>query len=127
MMSSISPSDEQAVSKAKRSWKSLYDERMVSLQAEGLPSSYDHPEITHPDVNFHTVPKERHEQEGVVRLTYQAHVGWDNDGSVLHVRQIDDVDDQAERRCVIKYQAAAAVDLIFSGANPAIGGNWRYK
>ena len=69
------------------------------------------------------MPKERHEQEGVVRLADQAHVRWDNDGSVINVRQIDDVDEQAKMRCVIKYQAAAAVDLIFSGANPAIGGN----
>ena len=69
MMSSISPSEEQPSSKAKKSWKSLYDERMASLRTEGLSSSYDHPEITHP----------------------------------------------------------AAADLIFSGANPTIGGNWRYK
>ena len=52
MMSSISPSEEQTGSKAKKSWKSLYDERMASLQTEGLSSSYNHPEITHPDVNF---------------------------------------------------------------------------
>ena len=31
MMSSISPSEEQLGSKAKKSWKSLYDERMASL------------------------------------------------------------------------------------------------
>ena len=40
MMSSISPS-----------WKSLYDERMASLRTEGLYSSYDHPEITHPSAS----------------------------------------------------------------------------
>ena len=57
MMSSISPSEEQTGSKAKKSWKSLYDERMVSLQTEGLSSSYDHPEITHPDVNFTPCPR----------------------------------------------------------------------
>ena len=57
MMSSMSPSKEQTVSKAKKSWKSLYDERMASLQAEGLSSSYDHPEITHPDVNFTPCPR----------------------------------------------------------------------
>ena len=51
-MSSISPSEEQMGSKARKSWKSLYDGRMASLQTEGLSSSYDHPEITHPDVNF---------------------------------------------------------------------------
>ena len=68
MMSSISPSKEQTGSKAKKIWKSLYDERMASLRTEGLSSSYDHPEV------FHAIPKERHEQEGVVRLADQAHV-----------------------------------------------------
>ena len=116
MMSSISPSEEQPGSKSKKSWKSLYDERMASLRTEGLSSSYDY-----------TVPKERHEQEGVVRLADQAHIRWDNDGSVINVRQIDDVDEQAKRRCVIKHQAAAAVDLIFFGTNPVIWGHWRYK
>ena len=57
MMSSISPSEEQTVSKAKKNWKSSYDERMASLQTEGLSSSYDHPEITHPDVNFTPCPR----------------------------------------------------------------------
>ena len=57
MMSSISPSEEQTGSKAKKSWKSLYDERMASLQTEGLSSSYNHPEITHPDVNFTPCPR----------------------------------------------------------------------
>ena len=66
-------------------------------------------------------------RECVVPLADQVHVGWDNDGSVINVRQIDDVDEQAKRRCVIKYQAAAAVDLIFFGTNPVIWGHWRYK
>ena len=52
MMSNISPSEEQTGSKAKQSWKSLYDERMVSLKTDGLSSSYDQPEITNPDVDF---------------------------------------------------------------------------
>ena len=57
MMSSISPSEEQPGSKAKKSWKSLYDERMASLPTVGLTSSYDYPEITHPDVNFTSCPR----------------------------------------------------------------------
>ena len=57
MMSSISPSEEQQGSKAKKSWKSLYDERMASLRTEALSSSYDYPEITHPDVNFTPCPR----------------------------------------------------------------------
>ena len=57
IMSSISPSEEQPGSKAKKSWNSLYDERMASLRTESLSSGYDHPEITHPDVNFTPCPK----------------------------------------------------------------------
>ena len=57
MMSSMSPGEEQTFSKAKKSWKSLYDERVTSLQAGGLSSSYDQPEITHPDVNFTPCPR----------------------------------------------------------------------
>ena len=56
MMSSISPSEEQPGSKAKKSWKSWYDERMASLRTEGLSSGY-HPEINHPDVNFTPYPR----------------------------------------------------------------------
>ena len=55
--SSISPSGEQTGSKAKKSWKSLYDERMASLPTVGLTSSDDYPEITHPDVNFTPCPR----------------------------------------------------------------------
>ena len=36
---------------------SLYDERMASLQTEGLSSSYDHPERTHSDVDFTPCPR----------------------------------------------------------------------
>ena len=57
MMSSISLSEEQPGSKAKKSWKSLYDERMASLRTECLSSNYDYPEITHPDVNFTPCPR----------------------------------------------------------------------
>ena len=58
MMSSISPSEEQTGSKAKKSWKSLYDERMASLPTVGLISTDDYPEeITHPDVNFTPCPR----------------------------------------------------------------------
>ena len=39
MMSSISPCEKQPDSKAKKSWKSLYDESMASLRTEGLSST----------------------------------------------------------------------------------------
>ena len=57
MMSSISPREEQTSSKAKKSWSSLYDERMASLQIEVLSSSYEHPEIAHSDVDFTPCPR----------------------------------------------------------------------
>ena len=57
MMSSISHREEQTSSKAKKSWKSVYDERMASLQTEGISSSYDHPEIAHSDVDFTPCPR----------------------------------------------------------------------
>ena len=52
------PSEEQTSSKTKKSWKSLYDERMASLQTEGLSSSKDHLEIAHPDVDFTPYPRD---------------------------------------------------------------------
>ena len=58
MMSSIIPSEKQTGLKAKKSWKSFYDERMASLQTEGLSSNYDHPVIAHPDVNFKPCPRD---------------------------------------------------------------------
>ena len=57
MMSSRSPSEEQASSKAKKNWKSLFVERMASLQTEDLSSSYDYPEIAHSDVDFTPCPR----------------------------------------------------------------------
>ena len=56
MLSSIDPSEEQTGSKAKKSWKFLYAKRMASLQTQCLTSSYDHPEITHPVVDFTPCP-----------------------------------------------------------------------
>ena len=59
MMSSISPSEEQPGSKAKKSWRSLYDERMASLPTVDLTSSYDYPETSHPGVDFTPCPRNR--------------------------------------------------------------------
>ena len=127
MMSSISPSEEQTGSKVKKSWKSLYDGRMASLQTEGLSSSYNHPEITHPDVNFTPCPR-----NDMSRKTLSASLtGPMSDGITMGAFSTFDrlmmSMGQAKGRRVIKYQAAAAVDLIFSGANPDIRSSWRYK
>ena len=35
----------------------MYDKRMASQQSEGSSSSYDHPEIAHPDVDFTPCPR----------------------------------------------------------------------
>ena len=67
------------------------------------------------------MPKERHEQEGVVRLADQAHVRWDNDGSVINVRQIDDVDEQAKRRCVINTRLQPQLTSSSLGLTPSFG------
>ena len=112
MMSSISPSEEQRGLNAKKSWKPLYDERVASIQTDGLSSSYDHPEITNLDVNFTPCPRNHMSKKAL---------------STSRCPQIDDVDGQAKRRCVIEYQAATAVDIIFFGSNPGIGDGWRYK
>ena len=57
MISSISPSEEQTGSKAEKSRKSLYEDRMASLRTEGLSTSYDQSEITHPDDDFTPCPR----------------------------------------------------------------------
>ena len=56
MMSIISPREEQQSSKAKRSFKTMYDERMTSLQTDGLSSGYDGPGLMHSDMDFTPSP-----------------------------------------------------------------------
>ena len=56
MMSSISPGEEQPNSKAKKSWKTLYDGCRTSLRTEGVSSSYDHPGLVRSDVTFTPSP-----------------------------------------------------------------------
>ena len=59
MMSSISPRDEQPSSKAKGSFKTMYDEHMRSLQTDGLPSGYDGPGLMHSDMDFTPSPRQK--------------------------------------------------------------------
>ena len=58
MMSSISPREEQASSKTKRSFKTMYDERMRSFRADGLSSGYDGPRLIHSDMDFTPSPRQ---------------------------------------------------------------------
>ena len=121
MMLSIIPSEEQPGSKAKKSWKSLYDERMASLRTEGLSSSYDHPEITHPDVNFTPCPRNDMSRKASSTSPTRPMSDGITMGASSTFEKVDDVDGQAKGRRVIKYETATAVDLIFSGASHAGG------
>ena len=58
MMSSMSPREEQPSSKAKRSFKTRYDERMTSLRADELPSGYDGAWLVHSDIDFTPSPRQ---------------------------------------------------------------------
>ena len=58
MMSSISPREEQTRSKAKRSFKAMYDERMRSLRTDGLSSGYDGLGLMHSDMDFTLSPRQ---------------------------------------------------------------------
>ena len=58
MMSSISPREEQPSSKARKSLKTMIDERMASLRTDGLSSGIDHPGLMHLDTDFTPSPRQ---------------------------------------------------------------------
>ena len=125
MMSSISPSEEQTGSKAKKSWKSLYDERMASLRTEDLSSSYDHPKITHPDVNFTPCPRtDMSRKASSVSPTRPMSDGITMGASSTFDRLMMSM---GKQKGGASSSTRLQLDLIFSGANPAIGGSWPYK
>ena len=68
MMSSISPREKQPSLRAKRSFKTMYDERMRSLRTDGLSSGYDGLGLMHSEWNSHLARDRRlgEEQESVV-------------------------------------------------------------
>ena len=55
MMSSISLREEQPSSKARKSFKTFYNECMTSLRTDGLSSGYDHPGLMHSERTSHLV------------------------------------------------------------------------
>ena len=57
-MSRISPRKEQPSSKAKRNFKTLYDERMRSLRTDGLSSGYDGLGLMHSDMDSTPSPRQ---------------------------------------------------------------------
>ena len=58
MMSSISPREEQPISTWKRSFKTMYDERMTSLRTDGLSFGYVDPGLMHSDTGFTPSPRQ---------------------------------------------------------------------
>ena len=62
MISSISPREEPPDSKAKRSFKTMYDERMASLRTDGLSSGYDHLGLVHLDRDFTPSPRQKNKK-----------------------------------------------------------------
>ena len=58
MMSSINPREEQDSSKARKSFNTMYDERMASLRTDGLSSGFDQPGLIHSDTDFTPSPRQ---------------------------------------------------------------------
>ena len=57
-MSSMISREEQPSSKARKSFKTLYDKRMASLRRDGLSSGFDHPGLMHTDMDFTPSPRQ---------------------------------------------------------------------
>ena len=66
MMSSISPREEQPSSKAKRSFKTMYDERMRSLRTDVLSSGYDSLGLMHSDMDFTPSPRQEKSKKALL-------------------------------------------------------------
>ena len=58
MMSSINPKEELSSSSTKKSFKTLYDEHMISLQTDGLTSGFDHLGLMHSDTDVTPSPRQ---------------------------------------------------------------------
>ena len=70
LMSSISPSIEQQSSKARKSFKTLYDKHMKSLRTDGLLSGFfDHPGRMHSDTDFTPSPRQEKSKKAMSNLT----------------------------------------------------------
>ena len=58
MMSSNSPREEQSSSKARKSFKTINKETMVSLRADGLSSGFEHQGRIHSGTDFTPIPRQ---------------------------------------------------------------------
>ena len=67
MMSSIRPREEQLSSKAKKNFKTMYDERMRWLRTDGFSSGYDGLGLMNSDMDF--TPSPRQEKSSKRRRT----------------------------------------------------------
>ena len=72
MMSTISPREEKSSSRAKKCFKKLYDERMMSLRTDGLSSGLDHPGIMHSDTDFTPSPRQEKNKKAMSGITMGA-------------------------------------------------------
>ena len=65
MLPSISPREEQPSSKAKKRFKTLYDERMRSLRTDGLSSGYYGPDLMQLDMDFTPSPRQERSKKAL--------------------------------------------------------------
>ena len=61
----ISPSEEQPKSKAKRSFKTMYDERKTSLRTDELCSGYDGTGLMHSNMDFAPSPRQERSKKAL--------------------------------------------------------------
>ena len=64
MMSSINPREQQSISKARKSFKTLYDEHM-KLRTEGLSSGFVHAGLMLSDTNFSPSPRQEKSKSAI--------------------------------------------------------------
>ena len=127
MVSSISPREEQPSSKARKSFKTMYDEHMASLQTDGLSSGFDHPGLLHSDTDFTPSPRQEKSKKAMSNSPTKTDVRWDDDLNILDIRQADDVGGLARRWCIIEHQAATSNDVTVSRSYPSVGNGQRYE
>ena len=120
-MSSINPIEEHPSSKARKSFKTLYDERMTSLRTDGLSSGFDHPVLMHSETDFTPSPRQEKSKKVMSNSPIKTDVRCDDDGNILDIRQADDVGGHTEWWCIIEHQAATSIDVIVSRSYPNVG------
>ena len=81
---SMSHRERGASSNSRKSFKTLYDERMTATQASGLSSGFAPLEPTHSDTKFTPSRSTRRAKTGVHFIT-ETSIGWHYDESFLDI------------------------------------------